>query len=160
MTAKQMNGEMVLVVDDEENIRNLVQLMLRSAGYDVDAAANGKEALSKVEESDIGVMILDIKMPGMSGLEVLQEATTRWPDICILMLTAVSDLDTAIKAMKLGAYDYITKPFKRDDLISKLQQAVEQRNLITETEARNDNMREIWPIGLRADDWEEKREDE
>ena len=149
----------VLVVDDEESIRKLIQRILNKAGYDVITAADGGEALSKVEGSDIGVMILDMKMPGLTGMEVLQETTARWPDICVLMLTAVDDLNTAVEAMKSGAYDYITKPFNRDDLIVKLQKAIEQRNLAVKTEAGINNLAETWPTGLHLEDWVEKQDE-
>ena len=119
----------VLVVDDEENVRNIVQLVLTEAGYSVVTAANGQEALDKMSQLAVGVVFLDIKMPGMSGMEVLQQLTANWPDTCVIMVTAVGDAQTAVEAMKLGAYDYITKPFNREDMILKLQGAIEKRDL-------------------------------
>ncbi len=79
-------------------------------------------------------MLLDIKMPGMSGVEVLQQLITDHPDSCVVMATAVGDVQTAVEAMKLGAYDYITKPFNRGDLILKVRRAVEKRHLLVENE--------------------------
>ncbi len=131
-----MAGELggVLVVDDEENVRNLLQRVLKEAGYDVVTAANGQEALDKVLQLKIELVLLDIKMPGMSGIEVLRQVTTNWPDVCVVMATAVGDAQTAVEAMKLGAYDYITKPFNRDDVILKVRRAVEKRHLLLENE--------------------------
>ncbi len=124
MTGQQVR---VLVVDDEESVRNLLQRILGEAGYDVVTAANGQEALDKVSELSIGVVFLDVKMPGMSGMEVLQQITTNWPETCVVMATAVADTQTAIDAMKMGAYDYIIKPFNRDDVVQKVQEAIEKR---------------------------------
>jgi len=124
----------VLVVDDEEGVRNLLQRVLAEAGYNVVTAANGEEALDKVSQLKVGVVLLDIKMPGMSGMEVLQQLTTNRPEICVIMATAVADVQTAVEAMKLEAYDYITKPFNRDDVILTVQRAIEKRSLLLENE--------------------------
>jgi len=123
MTEKQ---EKILVVDDEEAVRNLLQRILEGAGYQVTTAANGKEALYKVSLGETQVVLLDIKMPEMSGIEVLAKLTADSPDHCVIMVTAVTDMDTAIKALKMGAYDYITKPFDQDEVKQKLQQAIEK----------------------------------
>ena len=124
----------VLVVDDEETVRNLLQRVLKEAGYDAVTAANGQEALDKVLQLRPEAVLLDIKMPGMSGMEVLQQITTNWPDTCVVMATAVADAQTAVEAMKIGAYDYITKPFNRDDVVLKVRRAIEKRHLLLENE--------------------------
>ena len=121
--------ERVMVVDDEETVRSLLQRTLEEAGYDVDTAANGEEALDRMSQLSIGVVFLDVKMPGMSGMEVLAKLTADWPDTCVIMATAVGDAQTVVEAMKIGAYDYITKPFSRDDVILKLRRALEKRDL-------------------------------
>jgi len=114
----------VLVVDDEETVRVLFQRVLQGDGYDAVIAANGKEALSVIADGNIDVVLLDIKMPGLSGINVLGKISTDWPDLCVIMITAVSDVQTAVEAMKLGAYDYITKPFDQDEVLLKIRQAV------------------------------------
>ncbi len=124
----------VLVVDDEETIQNLLQRILKEAGYNVVTASDGQEALDKVSQQKFDAVLLDIKMPVMSGIEVLQQLTTNWPGICVVMATAVGDAQTAVEAMKLGAYDYITKPFNPDDVVLKMQRALEKRNLRLENE--------------------------
>ncbi len=131
-----MAGELVrvLVVDDEESVRNLLQRVLKEAGYDVVTAANGQEALNKVSELRPKALLLDIKMPGMSGMEVLQQIAAKWPEVCVVMATAVGDTQTAIDAMKMGAYDYITKPFNQDDLVMKVRRAIEKRELLLDNE--------------------------
>jgi len=122
-----MTGEQVrvLVVDDEETVRNLLQRILEGAGYQVTTAANGKEALYKVSLEEAQVVLLDIKMPGMSGMEVLSKLSADSPDTCAIMVTSVVDTETAVEAMKLGAYDYILKPFDRDDVLQKVLGAIE-----------------------------------
>jgi len=127
-----MTGEQVrvLVVDDEEPVRNLLQRVLKEAGYDVVTAVNGQEALDKVSQLNAGVVLLDIKMPGMSGMEVLRQLTANRPETCVVMATAAGDAQTAVEAMKAGAYDYITKPFNRDDVVLKVQKAIEKRDLL------------------------------
>lgn len=139
-----MTGAMqrVLVVDDEETIRSLLQRILKEAGYDVITAANGQDALDKVSQTMIGVVVLDIKMPGMTGMEVLRRLTVNWPETCVVMATAVADAQTAIEAMKMGAYDYIIKPFDRDDLVLKVRRAVEKRELLLKNERRRVELEE------------------
>ena len=122
--------ERVLVVDDEEAVRTLLQRVLEDAGYDAITAAGGEEALGKMSMLDIGVVFLDIRMPGMSGIEVLGKLSVDWPDTCVIIATAVVDTHTAVKAMKMGAYDYITKPFNRDDVLLKLRRAIEKRDFL------------------------------
>ncbi|HEY82459.1 MAG TPA: response regulator [Dehalococcoidia bacterium] len=116
----------ILVVDDEEGVRNLLQRILQERGYDVLTAADGEEALYVVSQGEADVVLLDIKMPGMSGLEVLDELAAQYPDTCVVMVTAVADTETAVSALKRGAYDYITKPFNRDSVIQKVQEAIQK----------------------------------
>lgn len=132
----------LLVVDDEESVRNLLQRILQGAGYTVDTAADGREVLAKISELEIAVVLLDIKMPGMSGMEVLQQLTANRPDICVVMVTAVADLQTAVESMKLGAYDYITKPFNQNDVVLKVRKALETRHLLLENERRRFELEE------------------
>ena len=118
----------ILVVDDEETVRSLFRRILEEAGYEIATAANGEEALREVSQQEPEVVLLDIKMPGLSGIEILGKLTTDCPDICVIMVTAVVDTQTAVEAMKLGAYDYITKPFKPNDVVRKMQEALEKRD--------------------------------
>ena len=131
-----MAGEIgrVLVVDDEEIIRKLLQRTLEAAHYDVVTAASGEEALNKVSQLDFRVVLCDITMPGMSGIELLQQLTANWPETPVVMVTALADAQTAVEAMKRGAYDYIVKPFDSPDLLQKMHRAMEKRNLLLEQE--------------------------
>jgi len=123
MTEEQ---EKVLVVDDEESVRNLLKRILEKAGYQVFTAADGKEALYKVSLQDAKVVLLDMKMPAMSGMEVLRQLTAESLGYCVIMVTAVTDLETVVGAMKMGAYDYITKPFDPDEVKQKVQKAIQK----------------------------------
>jgi len=120
----------ILIVDDEESIRNAVCRRLKTEGYNCVIAADGKEALWKAFMQDFALMLLDIKMPGMSGMEVLSKMSTDHPDTSVVMITAVGDSETAVEAMKRGAYDYVTKPFNLDDLVIRVERALERRGLV------------------------------
>ncbi len=120
----------ILVVDDEESIRDVVSRRLGAEGYDCVTEADGKEALWKAFTQDFALMLLDIKMPGMSGMEVLSRMIADHPDIGVVMITAVGDSETAVEAMKQGAYDYVTKPFNLDDLVMRVERALERRGLV------------------------------
>ena len=116
----------ILVVDDEENVRKLFERILNTTGYNVDTAADGEEALYKVSLGEIDVVLLDVNMPGISGIEVLKRLKTGLTDYCVIMVTANVDINTAIETLKMGAHDYITKPFNQDDVTRKVQQAIEK----------------------------------
>jgi response regulator RpfG family c-di-GMP phosphodiesterase len=122
----------ILVVDDEESIRSLLRRKLGADGYECDIAADGKEALWKAFMKDFDLVLMDIKMPGLSGMEALPQMVTDHPDTSVVMLTAVADAKTAVEAMKLGAYDYLTKPFDLDDLSMRVRRALERRRLVLE----------------------------
>jgi putative two-component system response regulator len=122
----------ILIVDDEESIRDILYRKLQSQGYDCVVAVDGKDALWKAFMQDFDLVFMDIKMPGMSGMEVLPKIVTDHPDTCVIMVTAVSEIQTAVEAMKLGAYDYLTKPFNLDDLIMRTERALERRRLVQE----------------------------
>ncbi|MBW1717539.1 MAG: response regulator [Deltaproteobacteria bacterium] len=95
------DGIKVLVVDDEETVRILLQRVLQAAGYDAVIAADGEEALSVIANGDIDVVLLDINMPGLSGMDVLGKISTDWPNVCVIMVTAVADVQTAVATRRL-----------------------------------------------------------
>ena len=117
-----MTGEQgrILVVDDEESVRDLLQRVLKEAGYNVVTAANGQEALDKMSELSIGVVLLDIKMPGLDGFQVLDHIRQR-SDIPVIMLTAIGEVTNVRDSLALGADDYIRKPFKTRELLARIQ---------------------------------------
>src|SRR4030043_123196 len=122
----------ILIVDDEESIRNILSRRLQEEDYSCEVAADGKEALWKVFVRDFDLVLMDIKMPGISGMEVLPQIVTNHPDTCVIMMTATVDTETAVEAMKLGAYDYVTKPFDLDDLSMRMGKALEKKKLTLE----------------------------
>ena len=124
----------VLVVDDEENFRHMLSVILKKEGYDVEAASNGEEALQKITVSPYDQILCDIRMPKMDGLDFLNEAKKVGIDSTIIMMSAYGTVDIAIEAIKLGAYDYISKPFKPDEIILTLKKAEERERLRRENE--------------------------
>jgi len=124
-----MEKRKVLVVDDEESFRHLLSVILEKEGYDVETAKDGQEALDKLAGGLFNEVLCDIRMPRMDGIEFLKEAKKARIDATIIMMSAYGTLDTAIEAMKLGAYDYVSKPFKPDEIILTLTKAEEREKL-------------------------------
>jgi DNA-binding NtrC family response regulator len=106
-----MNAKPVLIVDDEKNIRLTLAHALEALGLESDTAVNGEEALAKLAEKRFGLMLLDLKMPGMDGMEVLRRVRETRPDIKVIIITAHGTIESATEAIKLGAVDFIQKPF-------------------------------------------------
>ncbi len=119
----------ILVVDDEESIREFFEIMLRREGYEVVTAGNGKQALDLLKSQGMDLVISDIQMPEMSGMELLTKVKDIDPETVVVMITAFGSTETAVEAMKLGAYDYIQKPFKIDEVKIIIRQALEKRTL-------------------------------
>ncbi len=115
----------VLVVDDEEALRLMLRAVLEEHGWEVDEAANGEKALHRVTALEPQVIVLDIRMPGISGLEVLGRLQADYRHIPVIMLTAYGTVDTAVEAMKLGAFDFLAKPSDNEEIISVLDRALE-----------------------------------
>jgi two-component system response regulator AtoC len=119
----------LLVIDDEENMRHMLSTVLGKAGYQVDSASDGSEGLQMINEACYDFILCDIKMPKMSGMEFLKAARAKIETTTVIMMSAYGTIDTAIEAMKLGAYDYISKPFKTDEVYLTLKKAEERENL-------------------------------
>jgi DNA-binding NtrC family response regulator len=130
----------VLLVDDEKDFVEMLSLRLQEAGEKVSAAYSGKECLDVLEENSIDVVVLDIRMPGMDGMETLGEIRKRFPLVEVIMLTGHGSTETAIEGMRLGAFDYLMKPADFEDLTAKLQGARkrkdEQEERIRQAEAK------------------------
>jgi len=124
----------ILIVDDEENFRHMLSVILIKEGYEVQTASNGDEALQKLIVSPFDQVLCDIRMPRMDGLEFLREIRKTGVEATIIMMSAYGTVDIAIEAMKLGAYDYISKPFKPDEIILTLRKAEEREQLRRENQ--------------------------
>jgi two-component system response regulator AtoC len=127
-----MTTKRVLIIEDEANMRHMLSVLLRKAGYEVKAANDGKQGLEAIEGEAFDFILCDIKMPRMDGMEFLRSATDKLKDTSVIMMSAYGTVDTAIEAMKLGAYDYISKPFKTDEVLLTLRKAEERERLKTE----------------------------
>lgn len=126
------NDIKILIVDDEEIVRESLSEWFREDGYQVDSAENAVDALNKLNKSRFDIYFLDIKMPGMGGMELHRRIQEIDKDAVVIMITAYAAVDTAVKALKDGAFDYITKPFDPDNLSHLLRKAVKHRNLTLE----------------------------
>jgi len=124
----------ILIVDDEESFRHMLSVILIKEGYEVEASSNGEEGLQKVATSPFDQILCDIRMPRMDGLEFLKEVKKTGGQAPVIMMSAYGTMDTAIEAMKLGAYDYISKPFKPDEILLTLRKAEEREQLRRENQ--------------------------
>jgi len=124
--------ETILLVDDEATIRRLLRQKLSGEGYQCQEAGDAEQALGKLRKNAFGLIILDNKMPGKSGIELLPELRIANPDTAVIMATATTDIGVAIECMKRGAYDYITKPFNLEEVAFSVERALEKRQLILE----------------------------
>jgi DNA-binding NtrC family response regulator len=125
-------AERILVVDDEQIIRESLSFVLKKEGYQVEEAANGREALAKQENRPFDVVISDIEMPEMRGMELLEHITKRTPQTFVMMITAFASIETAIAALRKGAYDYVLKPIDFDDILHRIKRLLEHRALSLE----------------------------
>jgi two-component system response regulator AtoC len=131
----------VLVVDDEENLRLVLKTILKRAGYEVDVAVSGEDALEKVESFGPDVILTDVRMPKMSGLDLLATLRAKQSSATVIVMSAYGSVDLAIEAMKAGAYDYVQKPFKPDEILLTLRKAEERESLRTENARLREEIR-------------------
>ena len=122
----------ILVVDDERSMRDFLSIMLKKAGYDVTTAVDGEEAVNVLHKDIFDLVITDLKMPKVDGLQVLKTVKELSPDTVVIVITAFASTETTVEAMKEGAYDYITKPFQNDEMKIRIKKALEKRRLSAE----------------------------
>ena len=139
-------GRRVLVVDDEENLRHMLQLMLRKEGYETVGASNVDAALAELDNQPFDIVITDLRMPGRSGMELVDEIHQRRLTCTVVVMTAYGSRDVAIEALKRGAYDYLSKPFETDELVLLLRKAEERERLSQE------NTRLRWRLAESPED--------
>ena len=127
-----MSVPRILVVDDEMIVCDSCQRILEEEGYEVETALSGKEAFEKMKTHPFDIVITDLKMPGIGGMEILKSFRKDYPDSIIIMITGFSTVETAVEAMKLGAFDYIPKPFTPDEVSIVVKKAIEKKSLMLE----------------------------
>jgi DNA-binding NtrC family response regulator len=132
----------ILLIDDEKSVRTTLALMLQKMGYRVEEAANGTEGLDKFRTRFFDLIITDLKMEPMDGLAVLREVKNLNPSTEVLVMTAYSTVESGVEAIKSGAYDYIQKPFEKDELLLLVGKALEHKNLVTEVEQLQNELKE------------------
>jgi putative nucleotidyltransferase with HDIG domain len=147
-----MPNDRILVVDDEETIREIVSSMLGGAHFQTRQAASGIEALSILESGDeFDLVLSDLMMAEMDGIALLERAKERYPDMPIVMVTAVHDIQVALQALRNGAYDYLLKPFEREQLLATVRRALENRRLKHENDAYRTNLEAL--VAARTQQW-------
>jgi two-component system response regulator PilR (NtrC family) len=124
-----MIKDKILVADDEQSMREFLDIMLKKEGYKVSLASNGEEVVKLIENDLFDLVLLDIRMPRVDGISALKKIKAKSPETTVIMITAYASADTAIQAMKEGAYDYITKPFKVEEIKLIIKNALEKKNL-------------------------------
>lgn len=122
-----MSKGKILVVDDEDIVLISCKRALLPEGFEVKTAQNGIEGLKMIEEERFDLVFTDLKMPDIDGIEVLRIIKQRWPETGVIIITGYQTVDSAVKAIKLGAYDYIEKPFTPDGIINAVNRALEER---------------------------------
>src|SRR5579863_792741 len=132
----------VLVVDDEENIRLVLKTLLKKQGYEVEVADSGESALVLVETFGPDVILTDVRMPRMGGLDLLATLKAKQNTATVIVMSAYGNVDLALEAMKAGAYDYVSKPFKPDEIVLALRKAEEREALRRENRALREQIRQ------------------
>src|SRR5437667_9841449 len=136
-----MPSERILIVDDEETIREIVSSMLTSANFNCRQAASGMEALALLDSGEeFELMLSDLMMANLDGIGLLEKTKERFPDMPVVMVTAVHDISVALAALRNGAYDYLLKPFEREQLLATVRRALENRRLKLENRAYQTNL--------------------
>ncbi|MFZ5587500.1 MAG: sigma-54-dependent transcriptional regulator [Thermodesulfobacteriota bacterium] len=139
--------ERILVVDDEKNYLVVLDALLSEAGYEVMAAAGGARALAMLEDEEPDLMVTDMRMPRMSGLELIAAVKERYPDLPVIVMTAYGTVENAVEAMKLGAVDYIMKPFENQELLLTIDKALKLRRLMAQNRLLKEDARRAGGFG-------------
>ncbi|MGV8091316.1 MAG: sigma-54-dependent transcriptional regulator [Mangrovibacterium sp.] len=136
----------ILVIDDERSIRNTLKDILQYEKYDVDLAEDGTQGLELINKSEYDIVLCDIKMPGMDGIEVLQNIQASFPDTPVVMISGHGNIDTAVESIKKGAYDYIEKPLDLNRLLITIRNAMDKSSLLTETKVLKKKVNQKYEI--------------
>ena len=137
----------ILIIDDEEVLQDVLSSLLRKEGYEVLSAKTGEKGLEVLAEEEVDLVLLDLMLPGISGQEVLKEIRRREPEMVVVVVTAYSSIESAIEAMRQGAFHYIPKPFKNEEVLLTVRKGLEQRRLATENRSLREQLRERYSFG-------------
>ena len=145
------NGAMeyCVIVDDEPRLRQVLVHLMRNEGFTCLEAGNGEEALAHLERQPITLVMSDLRMPKMDGLELLRRVRGRWPDTAVVMITAVADVEMAVSCLAIGAMDYLTKPFHLEEVRARVAQALEKRRLVMENRGYQESLQEKVEVQAR-----------
>ncbi|HEX3128960.1 MAG TPA: sigma-54 dependent transcriptional regulator [Thermoanaerobaculia bacterium] len=132
----------VLIIDDEEVLQDVLTALLRKEGHQTQSAFSGEEGLEMLDREEIDLVLLDLMLPGMHGMQVLREMRRKHPDVVVVVITAFSSIESAIEAMREGAFHYIPKPFKNEEVLLTLRKGLEQRRLTNENKSLREQLRQ------------------
>jgi putative two-component system response regulator len=138
-----------LVVDDEPRLRQVLVHLMKSDGFTCFEAGNGEEALAHLQRQPVTLVLSDLRMPKMDGLELLRQVRARWPDVAVVMITAVADVEVAVSCLAIGAMDYLTKPFHLEEVRARVAQALEKRRLVIENRGYQASLQEKVAVQAR-----------
>lgn len=142
-----MNRPTVMVVDDEKSIRVTLKMLLEDAGYRAITVESGEEALKWMDETVVDILVTDLRMPGMSGLELMEQAKAKDSSLEVIFISAYSDVESAVQAMKKGAYDYVPKSFRNDEFLVVVEKALEKKRLLTEYSLARKQLENRYTLG-------------
>jgi putative two-component system response regulator len=141
-----------LIVDDEPRLRQAMVHLMRGDGFQCIEAANGVEAIEQLERHSVALMLSDLRMPKMDGLELLRETRKRFPDLAVVMITAVADVEVAVSCIAGGAADYVVKPYQLEDVRARVAQALDKRRLLLENRAYRERLEERVKVQARQNE--------
>ena len=149
MPAELSTPQYCLIVDDEPRLRQVLVHLMRNDGFSCLEAGNGEEALAQLERETVTLVMSDLRMPRMDGLELLRRVRGRWPDVAVVMITAVADVEVAVSCLAIGAMDYLTKPFHLEEVRARVAQALEKRRLVVENRGYQESLQEKVAVQAR-----------
>src|ERR1043166_6820851 len=149
MTEKDGERPYCLIVADEPRLRQVMVPLMRSDGFHCIEAENGVDALEQLAKNPVTLVLSDLRMPKMNGIDLLREIRSRYPDTAVVMITAVADVDVAVNCLSIGAADYVVKPYQLEDVRARVAQALEKRRLILENRAYRESLEERVAIQAR-----------
>jgi putative two-component system response regulator len=147
-TEQHITAPLCLVVDDEPRLRQVLVHLMKGDGFTCFEAGNGEEALVQLQRHPVTLVMSDLRMPKMDGLELLRQVRARWPDVAVVMITAVADVEVAVSCLAIGAMDYLTKPFHLEEVRARVAQAMENRRLVIENRGYQESLQE--KVGIQA----------